>query len=333
MYLLDFSYKGLFLLLIAEAFLNVQMMPLKVVWLALAFVCYIVFDYDLLTVTTLRTVPLQSYINFYPQSYRIFLYGIKTSLDSINLILVIIFFYQLIQGKIYENKEFIKVNTELQNNIRILQNMTEEVKEAERVKERNRLAHEIHDILGHSLTCIDTGLEACIVLAQSTNQELSNQLKKIRGFAHTGLLDIRASVHELETDTRVDQPLNVTIASLVSNINEAKIGHASLLLEGDIPELEADERQTVYRLVQESITNAITHGKAQNIVVSLKCDNTHIEVAVSDDGVGPASIHKNFGLRHMEEQVDLLGGEISFRSEVGRGFAVHAILPIRRSSI
>jgi signal transduction histidine kinase len=328
-YTLNFSYKGLFLLLIADAFLNLQGMPLKMFSLLLTFACFITFDYDLLSVS-IKMVSFHNYLVYYSTQTRIFLYGIKTSLDSINLILVIVFFYQLIQGEIRENKEFIRVNTELERNLETLRTMTKEIEEAAKVKERNRLAHDIHDILGHSLTCIDTGLEACIELAKGTKSELIEQLGKIKRFADVGLIDIRRSVHELEKDTIKNQSLIDALGELVSEINEAKIHHTTLKIDGAPLPMEYDEKQTVYRIVQESITNSINHGAAKNIEIVLVFRDAALELETKDDGKGCLIIHENFGLSHMEEQIKLLGGSITFDTSVGEGFSIHAVLPIRR---
>lgn len=328
-YTLNFSYRGLFLLLIADAFLNLQTMPLKVFSLLLTFTCFIIFDYDFLSVS-IRMVSFHNYLIYYPPQTRILIYGVKTSLDSINLILVILFFYQLIQGKIRENKEFIRVNTELEKNLETLRNMTGELEEAAKIKERNRLAHDVHDILGHSLTCIDTGLEACLALATDAKGELVEQMEKVKHFADVGLVDIRRSVHELEKDTIKNQSLIDALGELIRDINTAKIHHISLKIDGTPLPMDYDEKQTVYRIVQESITNSINHGAAKNIEIVLVFNAEELELETRDDGRGCDTIHENFGILHMKEQVKLLGGSIAFETSVGGGFSIHAVLPIRR---
>jgi len=328
-YILNLSYKGMFLFLIAEAFLNFQAIPLRVLSLILTGAAFVAFDYDFATVI-MKMVSFHDYLDYYGPQVQLLLYGAKTALESINLILVIVFFYQLIQGKIRENKEFIELNAELEQNLETLKRVTEENEEAARIKERNRLAHDIHDILGHSLTCIDTGLEASIALASEADGELVAQLRKIKRFADVGLSDIRRSVRALGKDAIQSQSIIESLGELVGDINSARIRRASLEIEGEPVPLDYDERQAVYRIVQESITNSINHGEAANIMVRLSFRDQELELLSQDDGKGCERIEKNFGLSHMEEQAALLGGRIEFRSSVGEGFTIRATLPVRR---
>jgi signal transduction histidine kinase len=326
---LNLSYKGFFLLLIAEAFLNLQAMPLKILSLLLTFAGFIVFDYDILSVS-IKMASFHNYLTYYAPQTRILLYCLKTTLDSLNLILVVLFFYMLIQGKIRENKEFIRVNTELETNLETLRRMNAEIEEAAKIKERNRLARDVHDILGHSLTCIDTGLEAGIALASGTSEELAEQLRKVKRFADNGLRDIRRSVRELEKDSIRSQTLIEAIEELSRDINAAKVHRVKLRIEGDPLPMEYDERQIAYRMVQESITNSVNHGAARNIEIALAFRGSELELRTSDDGRGCAEIRENFGLSHMREEAALLNGSIEFSSRPGGGFSIRAALPIRR---
>jgi signal transduction histidine kinase len=306
-------------------------MPMKVVSFLLAFISYIAFDYDFLSVS-LKLIPFPDYIAYYPPRTRILLYGIKTTLESVNLILFILFLYQVIQTKIRENKEFIRLNTELQKTVETLKSMTGKIEEAAKIKERNRLAHDVHDILGHSLTCIDTGLEASITLASGHSMSpLVEQLTKIKRIADIGLRDIRKSVHALEGDSIQNSTLIDSLKELVRDVNSVNVQNVSLVVSGTIPAIECDERQTIYRMVQESITNSIKHGRAKNITISLLFENNELNLKVQDDGIGCKTISENFGISHMREQTKLLGGTIGFETRPAGGFAMHAILPIRRS--
>jgi signal transduction histidine kinase len=328
-YELNLSYKGFFLFLIAEAFLNIQALPLRIASFLMTGAVYVAFDYDFANVV-MKMVSFHDYLDYYGPQTQLLLYGAKTTLESINLILVIVFFYQLIQGKIRENKEFIELNAELERNLEAMRRMTAENEEAARIKERNRLAHDIHDILGHSLTCIDTGLEASLALAADADAGLVEQLKKVKRFAGIGLSDIRRSVRALGKDAIQNQSLIEALEELVGDINSARVRRASLEIEGEPVPLDYDERQAVYRIVQESITNSINHGEAANIGIRLSFRAQELELRTADDGKGCASISPNFGLSHMEEQAAMLGGRVEFDSAEGRGFSVRAVLPIRR---
>ena len=83
----------------------------------------------------------------------------------------------------------------------------------------------------------------------------------------------------------------------------------------------------IYRIVQESLTNAIRHGKAKNIDVSIKKNYGSINLLICDDGIGCENIKAGFGLRHIRERVNMLKGQVNFSSE--EGFKVEAMIPIR----
>ncbi len=331
-YTLNFSYKGFFLFVCAGLFLHIQGMSVRLVILIITLACYIIFDYDLLTVRV-NMVPFQEYMNFYSPNIRFYLFGIKSFLESINLILVMIFFYMFIQSKIKENKEFIQLNNRLKTNLAELKLANEKLEEAGRMKERNRLAHEIHDILGHSLTCISTGLEASIEVAKHDSKVLGNQLKRLKEVSDKGLLDIRRSVKELKSDIMDEASLIRAVQEMVGDINALGKQEVVLSIIGEVPTMQHDEELTIYRLIQESTTNSIRHGRAVRIHVVMRFHESFLILEISDNGIGCSRIVKNFGLSHMEERVNLLGGSLRFISEKNRGFRTIARIPLRRESL
>jgi len=326
---LNYSYKGLFLLLGAGVFLFIQNIPLRLVSITLSMSAFIFFDYDIITVRA-TMVSLQDYINFYAPQAQISLYSAKSTLDSLNLMLIVLFFQFLIQSKVKENKEFIRVNNELTDKIHELEIVQGKLEDAAKLKERNRLAHEIHDILGHSLTSISIGLEACIEVAKSTAPALYERLIKIKHATDRGLTDIRRSVRELKSDAIEKSSLLDALAELASDINAMGKTHATLRICGTPTILDGDEEQTVYRLVQESLTNSLKHGQAKELHIELEYLEHELRVMVSDDGIGCDSLVKHFGLEHIEERVSLLGGKVSFTSHLGGGFVTSASIPLRR---
>ena len=91
--------------------------------------------------------------------------------------------------------------------------------------------------------------------------------------------------------------------------------------------LSQDEEDAVYRIVQESVTNAIRHGHATEIDVHLSCQERRMTIVVQDNGIGCAKIEQGFGLRHMRERLRLLGGSLRVNGE--NGFRIEACIPLR----
>ena len=328
-YNLNFSYKGLFLFIGVGAFLFIANNPLRYIALGLVMLGYIFSDYDIISVR-LNLLSLQDYISFYDSSFQIPLYSIRSTLESLNLIMVILFFQFLIQSKIKENKEFIRVNNELSDKLYQLGILQEKVEETARLKERNRLAHEIHDILGHSLTSISIAIEACLELSKKGNIELHSRLEKIKRVINQGLTDVRRSVRELKSDAISKYSLLSALEGLINDANALGDLMVGFILIGNVIALDDDEEQTVYRLVQESLTNSFRHSKSTNIDVTLNYTKKQLFVQIADDGVGCDVIRKHFGLEHIEERLALLGGSVQFESKVGSGFRTTAIIPLRK---
>ncbi|MGA7396679.1 MAG: GAF domain-containing sensor histidine kinase [Solirubrobacterales bacterium] len=125
---------------------------------------------------------------------------------------------------------------------------------------------------------------------------------------------LNALVERVSTDSGLEIDLQVDLAA--ENIDQRLI-----------PQIE----DTVYRLVQEALTNAVKHGGADRAIVEITADSTDLKVRVADDGRGfdPAAATRGFGLVGMRERVTLAGGQLEIRSESG-GSVVEASLPARR---
>ena len=327
---LNFNYNGYFLFLIAGLFLYTSPISIRLIILILALISFIIFDYDLFSVR-MNLLSFKDYVEYYQLNTKIYLYGIKSVLSSLNLMMIILYFYLLINSKIRENKEFIRLNNALKQNLTELEIANEKLEEAGRLKERNRLAQEIHDILGHSLTCISTGLEASIEVVGSSSSLLKTQLQKIKNVSDKGLSDIRRSVKQLKQDIIDETTLIKSINELVDNINISGKHRVEFKIEGTPVIIEHDEELTVYRLVQESLTNSIRHGKAKHISITITYDTPDLHIRISDDGKGCDKIISGFGLSHLKEQISFLGGQVSFNSASDTGFDTHAIIPLRRN--
>ena len=328
-YNLNFSYKGLFLFLGASAFFFIGHPPLRYVTIGLIMLGYTFTDYDIISVR-LNLVSLQDYISFYGSNAQIPLYSMLSTLESLNLILVILFFQFLIQSKVRENKEFIKVNNELSDKLHQLEILQAQVEESARLKERNRLAHEIHDILGHTLTSISTALEASLELARQGSALLLPRLENIKSIADKGLSEIRRSVKELKSDAIERSSLLTALQELINDANSLGQVCVGFSIRGNTEPLEDDEEQTVYRLIQESLTNSYKYAQANRIDILLDYSGPSLAVEIADNGVGRQVIRKNFGLKHIEEQIHRLGGDVVFYTRPGYGFRTSATIPRRK---
>ena len=218
-------------------------------------------------------------------------------------------------------------NTQLKDaNARYEDLMAENAKMA-KVVERNRIAREVHDTIGHTLTGIAAGLDACVALSANAPDTLKKQLQLLSEISRQGLVDVRRSVSQLRPDNIERQSLLSAIRELIAKTKE--ITNVEIRFECSIISLsvEEDEENAIYRIVQEGITNAIRHGNATKIRIEMRRTDEGIHILISDNGKGCKGIEEGFGLRHMRERVQMLQGTIEFRSN--DGFEIETDIPLR----
>ena len=149
----------------------------------------------------------------------------------------------------------------------------------------------------------------------------------IAELARKGLIDVRRSVKALRPDSLERYSLVSAIKKMVTDISDLSDIKIDLYIEGQFENMNADEEDTIFRTVQEGITNAMRHGKAKNINISLKNLDEMISLIISDNGLGKESIYEGFGLKHIRERVELLNGEVNYQGLIG--FTMIAKIPIR----
>jgi signal transduction histidine kinase len=201
-------------------------------------------------------------------------------------------------------------------------------------EERRRIARELHDETGQSLTGLLVGLrtiEASRSVAEAT--ELAEQL---RGIAAEGLSNLRRLMSGLHPSVLDELGLSAAVRRHVQQFAELH----GLTIKLRIAGTESDSlpplvQNTVYRVLQEALTNVTKHSRAQSARVRLASGTAAIELEVWDDGIGisraaakkaPSS---GLGLRGMRERAALLGGAIRIDSEPGRGTTIHCLIPLQ----
>lgn len=335
MYYLNMSYKGVILLAIANIIVYIDGNRKKYLFVILSIIIYILFDYDIFSIK-FTMFSINDYIANYTSTQRLYIFSIRNILFSINEMFFIMFMIIVIQsqvdennkikdlyGKLYQTAEELKIaNIQLQEYARKSEEMV-------KTKERNRLAREIHDTIGHTLTGIATGLEACTELIDWDVEKTKNQMIKIWELSKKGLLEVRRSVNELRPDALERLSLIPAIQKLANDITECTKIKVNLSIEGNVKKLGVDEEETIYRIIQEGITNAVRHAKAKEINIFFQFGNSDVRIEIINDGIGCEFIQEGFGLKHIRERVEMLKGKVEFSSKVNNGFTIRAIIPIR----
>ena len=194
-------------------------------------------------------------------------------------------------------------------------------------RERNRVAREIHDSLGHCLTVVHVQLEAARATLDHDPAGSLDALNKAQAMAHSGLQEVRRSVSSLRSSPLDGRPLAEALQQLVHESQGGELV-ADLTVLGKARPTSPQVGLTIYRAAQEGVTNSRKHGRAKSVRLSLDfSDADLLRLTIADDGVGAEQVQDGFGLLGMRERAQLLGGTTSARSEPGAGFTLQIEVP------
>ena len=201
-------------------------------------------------------------------------------------------------------------------------------------RERNRLAHELHDTLAHGLSGLAVQLEAMSVLWQSQPETARTMLADALAGTRTALSESRRAIAALRARPLEDLGLSRAVRELA----ESTAARASLALDLHVPAsldgLNGETEHALYRIAAEALANVARHAQARRLTVRLERSGGCINLLVADDGRGfdPATVRddKRFGLYGMQERARLIGSELGVESTHGKGTTVG--LTVRRGS-
>ena len=198
--------------------------------------------------------------------------------------------------------------------------------------ERARIARELHDVVGHSVSVMTVQASAARRLLRPHQEKEREALLVVEQTGREALAEMRRVVGVLrrpeESPALAPQPTLDQIERLVENTREAGLP-VDLRIEGEPVQLPAGLDLTAYRLVQEGLTNTLKHARAQRAEVVVRYEDGYVELTVSDDGRGGGNGGGGgHGLVGMRERVSVYGGELEAGRRAGGGFRLRARLPV-----
>jgi signal transduction histidine kinase len=194
-------------------------------------------------------------------------------------------------------------------------------------QERNRLAREIHDSLGHYLTTVNVQIEAAKVVMDSDPERALDAMNKAQELAQKGLARVRESVATLRESPVSNRPLHQAIAFLVRETQSTGIV-TEFEVVGEPQALEHKVALALYRAAQEALTNVRKHARASRVDVLLDFQPGKVSLEVKDNGVGAPETTGGFGLLGIRERMQLLGGRLEISTGVAKGFCLTASVPL-----
>jgi len=220
--------------------------------------------------------------------------------------------------------------TELQEAHRRLQEYAARVEELAVVEERNRLARELHDTLGHRLTVAAVQLEGAWRLIPRDPERAAAMVVTVREQVRQALAELRRAVTALRVPLEADLPLPDSLTRLATRFEEGTGITVHRALPEDMAPLPETHRLALYRAAQEALTNVQRHADAHQVWLVLTADDERVILLVGDDGCGfPPEIERHgFGLEGLRERVARLGGTLHLGARPGGGAEVRVSLPL-----
>lgn len=228
--------------------------------------------------------------------------------------------------------ELEKAEVELRRALAQERELNQRIEELATLEERNRIARDIHDSLGHLLVGLNVQMETALALWKDDPERAYRFLAKAKQLGSDALQATRESVSDLRTDLLQGRSLQAAIASLTQDFHRTtgiqpicQI-HLSQVLSSRISTV-------VYRIVQEGLTNICKHANPTVVTLQIQCSDTDLVLTLQDDGHG-FQLNANrsgFGLQGMQERITALQGTLNIVSKLGSGCCITASLPLQSS--
>ncbi|OWY69875.1 two-component sensor histidine kinase [cyanobacterium TDX16] len=196
------------------------------------------------------------------------------------------------------------------------------------LQERSRIAREIHDSLGHSLTALNLQLETALKLWLSDSTRAYTFLTQAKKLGSQALQDVRQSVSALR-DPLLGRSLEQAIASLAENFGRST-GIIPLCQIQLTDPITIEVSTAIYRIVQEALTNISKYAAATEVKIQLQVTKNHLKLIIVDNGKG-FQLSQNttgFGLQSMRDRAQVLGGELNIHTAPNSGCTIVADIPL-----
>ena len=243
-------------------------------------------------------------------------------------LIFVIIFVQLVLSADEQRHKAEQLATDLEAANHQLAAYAAQAEELATTKERNRIAREIHDTLGHYLTVVNMQIKAAQAVMAQQPEKAQDVLQKAQKLTEEGLTAVRQSVSALRDSPLGQKSLSVALADLLT-----ETGSSGIVTQFDIAgqprPLDAKLDLTLYRAVQEGLTNIRKHARASRVDLTLDYRAAdQVQLQIKDNGVGTAVSPTNgFGLLGLRERVHLLGGRLETETTPGNGFKLVITLP------
>ncbi|NMB07253.1 MAG: sensor histidine kinase [Tissierellia bacterium] len=200
------------------------------------------------------------------------------------------------------------------------------IKELSILRERNRISREIHDSVGHSLSTIIIQLGAIEKIAEENGELASQMARNLNEFSKKSLEEIRIVLRQLKPPSFQKYENIQIIEELTKEFTKFTGIEVDFRFTEEKWQLNEKQSLTIYRIVQEFLSNSLRHGKATKVNIYLNYNEDELILTLKDNGQGIDKLEKGLGLTNIWERVEELGGQIEYNSKVRKGFLLRVVL-------
>ncbi len=190
--------------------------------------------------------------------------------------------------------------------------------------ERQRIAQELHDEIGQSLTAVLLNLKRILDRAPA---ELRDDLVAVQDITRGSLDEVRQVARRLRPGVLDDLGLTAAMSALAADFTKASHVPISTRVGGRLPPLDSAAELVIYRIAQEGLTNIARHADARHAELSLACDGHNLVLRITDDGRGMNGAAEGTGIRGMRERAILVGADLTLGPSPVGGTEVRLAVP------
>lgn len=217
--------------------------------------------------------------------------------------------------------------TELKHLNRKLEEYANQIEELAMTKERNRMAREIHDTVAHGMTGLIMQLQAARKVNRRDPDKADQLLERSEDATREVLREMRQSVSALAPENTRSLTGTEALRELIEAFSHSTGMEINFNVHGERHEPDAERQIVLYRVLQETLTNAKRHGEAVKVGVKLIYDNAEILLVVHDNGKGFTKLNEGFGISGMKSRLQEVNGELAIQSDPGNGCEVRMTIP------
>ncbi|MBU3102429.1 MULTISPECIES: sensor histidine kinase [Clostridium] len=281
---------------------------------------------------------------FFVHSFSLFVIlilqiGIPNNWDRLTILSRAMLFYVAVISIAYfiktvqiEKEEVNKLNKKLQlANIKLKQ-YNLEVEELTTAKERARVSQELHDSLGHYLMALTMHLEFAKKICETKPEKVKEIIVKCEDIAKSSISSLREIVDLLKEEREIVDFYG-SIRKLINNFHLITDININFNADKNLDNLSPIIKSSIYKTIQEAITNSIKHGKSSEINITIFNKNENINLIIKNNGIRCDKIIKSNGLNGIDDRVRLLNGFANYSSSNNLGFSIDICIPIPMEEI